>query len=198
MAKIGKLGKLNLKWGQVMNVLLILFVVLGLYYLVYHTNLFGMRMYEGLHNVEDNTDDAEKSDAEKSDAEKSDGDKSDADKSDAEKNGSKVTKKVSAPNSSKKIKKDMTLDELTNAVKDAETKKSEKEAFGNMLEDMAPYASNPMQPADMPNWFMDNTKFSHTCCPSTYSSSSGCACLSPQQMSYLNQRGGNRTSASLY
>ena len=38
-------------------------------------------------------------------------------------------------------------------------------------------------------------KFSPDCCdlPQQYSSSTGCACISPSQMQYLNQRGGNRT-----
>lgn len=40
--------------------------------------------------------------------------------------------------------------------------------------------------------FKENT-FDPTCCPSTYSNSSGCACISIEQMKYLNQRGGNRT-----
>lgn len=32
------------------------------------------------------------------------------------------------------------------------------------------------------------------CCPSTYSGSDGCVCATPQQMKYLNSRGGNRTA----
>ena len=36
-------------------------------------------------------------------------------------------------------------------------------------------------------------KISPSCCPSVYSSSSGCVCISPKQMKYLNERGGNRT-----
>lgn len=35
--------------------------------------------------------------------------------------------------------------------------------------------------------------FDSKCCPSSYSSSMGCACVSPEQMKYLSQRGGNRT-----
>ena len=41
----------------------------------------------------------------------------------------------------------------------------------------------------------DNS-FKPSCCPSLYSSSSGCACISPEQMKYMNQRGGNRTFAT--
>lgn len=31
------------------------------------------------------------------------------------------------------------------------------------------------------------------CCPGIYSTSTGCICSSPEQMNYLNERGGNRT-----
>ena len=40
--------------------------------------------------------------------------------------------------------------------------------------------------------FADN-KFKPECCPSTYSSSTGCACMTHEQVSYINERGGNRT-----
>ena len=36
------------------------------------------------------------------------------------------------------------------------------------------------------------------CCPATYSDSVGCLCATPEQMKYLNERGGNRTLTSLY
>ena len=38
-----------------------------------------------------------------------------------------------------------------------------------------------------------NNKFSPDCCPSAYSSSTGCLCATPEQMKYLNSHGGNRT-----
>jgi len=46
--------------------------------------------------------------------------------------------------------------------------------------------------------FFDKTKFSPECCPSSYSNGEGCVCASPEQMQYLNQRGGNRTLTSVY
>jgi hypothetical protein len=46
--------------------------------------------------------------------------------------------------------------------------------------------------------FFDTTKFSPDCCPSTYSNADGCVCASPEQMKYLNERGGNRTLTSEY
>lgn len=39
-------------------------------------------------------------------------------------------------------------------------------------------------------------KFKPECCPSPYSSSTGCVCMTPEQITYLNTRGGNRTSDS--
>ena len=40
-------------------------------------------------------------------------------------------------------------------------------------------------------FFFKDTKFSPNCCPGTYSSSLGCACLSKRQFNYLMTRGGN-------
>ena len=45
--------------------------------------------------------------------------------------------------------------------------------------------------------FKEN-KFDPECCPSVYSNSSGCVCATPEQMNYLNKRGGNRTFSTMY
>ena len=58
---------------------------------------------------------------------------------------------------------------------------------------MQPYASYKCGPINPAKFFFDNIEFKPDCCPSTYSSSQGCACLCPQQINYLNSRGGNRT-----
>ena len=44
----------------------------------------------------------------------------------------------------------------------------------------------------------DTNKFSPDCCPSNYSNADGCVCASPEQMKYLNERGGNRTLTGEY
>lgn len=44
--------------------------------------------------------------------------------------------------------------------------------------------------------FLAYNKFDSKCCPSPYTSDAGCACISPEQMKYLNSRGGNRTFPS--
>jgi|TARA_B110000285_G_scaffold229018_1_gene292993 hypothetical protein len=36
-------------------------------------------------------------------------------------------------------------------------------------------------------------EMSPNCCPSTYSTSKGCVCSTPEQITFLNKRGGNRT-----
>lgn len=42
-------------------------------------------------------------------------------------------------------------------------------------------------------YMFSGNKMSLDCCPSSYSNSMGCACITPEQMQFLNQRGGNRT-----
>lgn len=44
----------------------------------------------------------------------------------------------------------------------------------------------------------NENKFDPKCCPSAYSNSLGCVCATPEQMNYLNKRGGNRTFSSEY
>ena len=58
------------------------------------------------------------------------------------------------------------------------------------------YKDNVGTPVPLPEgelFFFADNKFKPECCPSTYSDSMGCACLSQAQVTYLNQRGGNRT-----
>jgi len=44
----------------------------------------------------------------------------------------------------------------------------------------------------------DQNVSSADCCPATYATSTGCICASPEQMKYLNQRGGNRTLNTIF
>jgi len=58
------------------------------------------------------------------------------------------------------------------------------------------YKHNVGTPVPLPEgelFFFADNKFKPECCPSTYSDSTGCACLSQDQVTYINQRGGNRT-----
>ena len=40
--------------------------------------------------------------------------------------------------------------------------------------------------------FLANNRFTPECCPSMYSSSTGCACITTEQGQFLNERGNNR------
>jgi hypothetical protein len=67
------------------------------------------------------------------------------------------------------------------------------------------YESQHVGPDKAMHFFAD-TDFAPECCGATYSangglnasgfSSGGCACMSKQQLNYLNERGGNRTQTS--
>lgn len=59
----------------------------------------------------------------------------------------------------------------------------------------------PKQPIPLPEGELDmfaTTEFKPECCPNTYTSSSGCACMSQNQYSYLIHRGQNNTPYSEY
>lgn len=57
------------------------------------------------------------------------------------------------------------------------------------------------QPIPLPDGQLDmlaNVDFKPECCPSAYSSSTGCACLTVDQYDYLKDRGGNNVPFSEY
>lgn len=60
------------------------------------------------------------------------------------------------------------------------------------------YSGTRVPLADGELFFFQNNQFKPECCPSPYSASTGCACMSSEQVAYLNTRGGNRTSDSEY
>ncbi len=58
------------------------------------------------------------------------------------------------------------------------------------------YKYNTGPPIPLPEgqlFFFNDTKFDSKCCPTTYTSSRGCACLSQNQYNHLMMRGGNNT-----
>jgi hypothetical protein len=75
-------------------------------------------------------------------------------------------------------------------------------SLAHRSQDHDSYTSKLVTPDKSLNFFTD-TEFSPDCCGSTYSAngglresgatSGGCACLSTEQINYINQRGGNRT-----
>ena len=69
--------------------------------------------------------------------------------------------------------------------------------YDTVLSNHANYKGTPVPLDETMHFFKDNA-FKPECCPSSYSSSTGCACTSVAQLNYLNQRGGNRTMDSEY
>jgi hypothetical protein len=65
--------------------------------------------------------------------------------------------------------------------------------YAKNMDSSSKYKGNAVDDDQM--FFFENNKFKPECCPSTYSTGSGCACISDDQINYLNQRGGNRTLA---
>ena len=60
------------------------------------------------------------------------------------------------------------------------------------------YKGTPVPlPGEEMFYFKEN-QFKPECCPATYSTSTGCACMSVDQKNYLNERGGNRTFSTNY
>ena len=59
----------------------------------------------------------------------------------------------------------------------------------------------PSQPIPLPQgemFLFQNTEFKPECCPNTYSTGSGCACMTTGQYNYLITRGGNNVPYSEY
>ena len=61
--------------------------------------------------------------------------------------------------------------------------------------------NRPQQPVPLPEGEMllfANTEFKPECCPNTYSTSTGCACMTTEQYNYLVTRSGNNVPYSEY
>jgi hypothetical protein len=61
--------------------------------------------------------------------------------------------------------------------------------------------NRPKQPIPLPEGELDffaTTEFKPECCPNAYSNSSGCACMTMPQYTYLQERGSNNVPYSEY
>jgi hypothetical protein len=61
--------------------------------------------------------------------------------------------------------------------------------------------NRPKQPIPLPEGELDvfaTTQFKPECCPNAFSTSSGCACMTTEQLGYLHARGGNNVPYSEY
>lgn len=65
--------------------------------------------------------------------------------------------------------------------------------YGDMNNKGTAYNGTPVPLPEGEMVIFSQNKFKPECCPSPYSSSSGCACITPEQINYLNTRGGNRS-----
>jgi hypothetical protein len=68
--------------------------------------------------------------------------------------------------------------------------------YGDMNNTGTAYTGTPTPLPDGELVIFAQNKFKPECCPSQYSSSTGCACITPEQIKYLNSRGGNVTCNS--
>jgi hypothetical protein len=70
-----------------------------------------------------------------------------------------------------------------------------------LSEGVKKFLARPEQKLPLPEGEMDflaNSQFKPECCPSTYSTSSGCWCGSSQDFNYIKTRGGNNVPYSEY
>ena len=58
------------------------------------------------------------------------------------------------------------------------------------------YKATPVPLPEGELFFFKQNQFQPECCPSDYSSSTGCACMSTEQLDYINMRGGNRSGGT--
>ena len=68
----------------------------------------------------------------------------------------------------------------------------------NIYSDLEKNEGGPIPLKEDEMLIFDTNKFSPDCCPSSYSNADGCVCTAPEQMKYLNERGGNRTLTGEY
>lgn len=108
-----------------------------------------------------------------------------------------------------KRSKNIAMTTMANAAKEGFTiapEFSEAQSAGYIMNPTmwgSPSASSytpPVGGSPMPNNgemdMLANTSFKPECCPNTYSSSSGCACMTVKQQQYLNSRGNNNVPYS--
>lgn len=87
--------------------------------------------------------------------------------------------------------------ELTNSITSSlasvvglDSDSSKKGSKGPLVASVQGPSSTLAQTDNM--FYLDNTEYNSQCCPTNYSSSIGCACLSDKQYAFLRSRGGNR------
>jgi hypothetical protein len=87
---------------------------------------------------------------------------------------------------------------MGNGVKSSWENKEKSDDSSDIYSNLEQNIGGPIPLPEDELLFFDKNKFSPDCCPSNYSNADGCVCASPEQMKYLNERGGNRTLTSEY
>lgn len=251
------MAKFDLKFSNIVKVVLVILLVVGLYNLVYNSNVFNYSMYEGFDTKDEfakvtkayqNAANSAKSAMTNPPFDKFKVDMDEAHKSTlnlieliktknpewnnlthklletigkAREISNKMKTRIAKGMDVKDAAQDTLVDILAETILDSEnqlkdlqiyypnlSKTDKTESFDNLYPSkddqsinsslMQPYASYKCGPINPGKFFFDNIEFKPDCCPSTYYSSQGCACLSPQQINYLNSRGGNRTCPTEY
>lgn len=89
------------------------------------------------------------------------------------------------------------ITELTNNITSSlssvvglDSNSNKKGAKGSLVASVQGPSSTLAQTDNM--FYLENNEFNSQCCPTNYSSSIGCACLSDKQYAFLRSRGGNR------
>ena len=91
----------------------------------------------------------------------------------------------------------MDTTDMTVPVEGLRNKKGKKEGFANHQKMFKHKLKHKLRHHDIPLIF-DDTPFKPQCCPTTYSNSMGCACMTMPQYTYLIERGGNNVPFSQY
>jgi hypothetical protein len=65
--------------------------------------------------------------------------------------------------------------------------------YNTWFKDLETNRGGPVPLPEGQLFMFGENEYKPECCPSTYSGSTGCVCVSAEQKKYLNERGGNRT-----
>ena len=82
-------------------------------------------------------------------------------------------------------------DMIGDGVKSSWVNPLKTKGYNNRMDTHVGSQAGPLAASEL--LIFDTTKFAPECCPSAYSNSSGCVCASPEQLKFLNSRGGNRS-----
>lgn len=86
-------------------------------------------------------------------------------------------------------------EDVVNSWTNKADKYSKEMGYSSTQSKWSQYKGTPVPLPEGEMFMFANNEFKPECCPSTYSSSTGCACITQEQVDYINQRGGNRSIA---